>query len=591
MTSRARILVSATLALIAFVITFLTLYTLAVAHWHGPFRDMWEIYPFLIKIIDETWSLKDLWESYGYSHRLFFPKLLFIADHQFFDATNHLLIAVSIVCQILICGLFSILLWRDNSISAPEKYALISILVCLQFSATLLFNFMHTFDVQWFLCCFFVVAAHYQMCHLSSNSLEMTDKSRSQHLALSGLLIAVACLNNFSGMAAWPIWLLLVFARLQHLKLKILFAILSVLFIALYAFGIRGTHMDLESISELFKFLAYVFVTFPLAYLANPLSDTDFTPVRYLALLVVIPALYILAKFWTEFLLGKSDRKQKPLAFFLAGIGLFGYGVAVITAIGRGYDPSHVHAMRYQNIVMLFWSAVILFAILESRYYLIRSRFLLLSPFILTFAGFLWCQTSNWGQNIWLGYQVNRAHLALMMGYAGDVPMIAPTVSRSMIYVPGYNLERERALYEQARMGIYHGELASVWLKGISIPTIPQRCTGRSWSLSPHQGTYSSYTRFLVSGDTAAFSQAALVNKAGKVLAIAIPDVADSLVNSLRVTLGFYNPVFKGFAIPGDQPYALVMLRASGDHVICTDLIEDGAKKEAFSTAPPLVEF
>jgi hypothetical protein len=569
-------LASAMLVLCAFVV-FSTLYTLGIAHWHGPFRDMWEIYPFLEKIITGTWTLRDLLESYGYSHRLFIPKLLFVADHQLFNATNHLLIIVSIICQILICILVSLLLWRDSSISLLEKYVLTSILICLQFSGTLLFNFMHTFDVQWFLCCFLVVAAFYQLSYLSSDAQMMTDTLGTWYLLTSGLLIAAACLSNFSGMAAWPIWLLLVFSRPKNLKLKISLAIMSILFIGFYASGIRSGNIPHDNIVGLLESFAYFFVTFPLLYLSNPLSDTDLFPFGYFSALLVIPALYILVKFWINFLINRSVQAKNRFAFLLACIALFGYGVAVITAIGRGYDPGHVHAMRYQNIVMLFWSAAILLAVLGSCRYAMRSKYLLRLPFIIVFFGLMWCQHLSWNQNIWLGYQVNRAHLALMMGYANDVPMIAPTVSRSMIYVPGYNLERERALYEKARTGIYQGELAGVWLNGIRTTTISQACQKLSWSLSPYEGAYSQYTRFTVSGATAGFSQAYLVDASGKILAIAIPETGDNLVNALRISLGLYNPAFKGFAATyTGRPYGLVMSGTS--NVACISLLEDGKK-------------
>ena len=567
---------TAMLLFAALVISSLTLYVIVSSHWHGPFRDMWEIYPFLKKIITDSWSLADLWESYGYSHRLFLPKLLFITDHEWFAATNHLLISVSIICQVLICALFAFLLWHESSVSSAEKYALIAIVVCLQFSGTLLFNFMHTFDVQWFLCCCFIVAAFYHVSNISYVSLAV-DRSTGHHLLLSGLLIIAACLCSFSAMAAWPIWLLLVCVGLKNLKLKVIFITTVVLFIVFYGLGARGTPVDVGSALDLFRLFYYWFVAFPFSYLSNPLIDTDFLPFGDWATVLVIPAVFVLIKFWWNLLWPGHPIVKNRLAFFLAAIATFAFGVAIITAIGRGYDPSHVRAMRYQNIVMLFWSAVILLAILESHNYTVSAKFLLRLPFVVVFVGMIWCQSLSLGQNIWLGYQVNRAHLALMMGYSHDVPMIAPTVSRAMIYVPGYNLEHERQIYEGVRKGIYSGELAKAWLLGISTDhptTDPEACQSLSWSLLPYEGAYSHYTSFVVSGTTAGMSAAYLVDEGGKVLAIAIPGGTSSLVDALRVSLGLANPPLKGFVAPSsgsrnDKAFILVLSRFAKASLSC----------------------
>ena len=245
----------------------------------------------------------------------------------------------------------------------------------------------------------------------------------------------------------------------------------------------------------------------------------------------------------------------------MACIGLFVYGVAVITAIGRGYDPSHVKAMRYQNIVLLFWSAIILLAILESNAMGIIKKYLLRATCVSVLSGFLWCQPLSWNQNVWLGYQVNRAHLALMMGFSKEVPMIAPTVSRSMIYVPGYNLERERVLYEKAREGIYQGEAGRLWLDGVSLASISNVCQDVTWALSPYEGAYTRYTSFSVSGNTSHFKIAALLDSGGKVLAMAIPEGANNFVDALRFTLGIKNPVMRGFAVSEVKPAALVLFQ------------------------------
>jgi len=534
---------------------------------------MWEIYPFLQKIIAGTWNSGDLWESYGYSHRLFIPRLLFIADHDYFSANNHFLIFVSIVCQILICAVFALLLWRENTLSLLEKYGLIAIVVSLQFSGTLLFNFMHTFDVQWFICCLFIVLAFYHLSVFPSS-----EKYFLYGFLNSGFFIILACLCNFSAMAAWPIWIALVVLKINNKNHKITLAFVAILFISLYVVGIRSAPVAQENIFEWLKYFSYIFVMFPFVYLSNPLSDIEFFPIGYMAAFLVIPALYFLIKFWWDFLVHDVIQRERRLGFFLACLGLFGYGVALITAIGRGYDPINVHAMRYQNIVLLFWSAVISLALLEARRLANTLKQLSRVPFVMVFAGFLWCQPLSWDQNIRLGYQVNRAHLALMMGFSDNVPMIAPTVSRPMIYVPGYNLERERALYEKARKGIYQGDLANVWLDGVFLANIQKDCQRISWTLSPYKGSFTSYTSFSVSGQTQDFKAAALVNQDGKVMAMAIPERANNIVSALLYSWGLRSAPMRGFAVSSGNPFALVMLGSDECRVAAFSKLESLVK-------------
>ncbi len=570
--------ISALLCVCALGITVLTLYVLVISHWHGPFRDMWEIYPFLQKIIAGTWTLNDLWESYGYAHRLFLPRLLFIADHQYFDANNHLLIAVSVTCQLLICGLFALLLWREDSISLAMKYGLIAIVVCLQFSATLLFNFMHTFDVQWFLCCFFIVFSFYILSRFSSDSYVPYEKSTAACLIVSGFLIAAACLNNFSAMAAWPIWFLFAFEKLKNLKFKIIVLSPILLFIAFYVYGIRSDAANHGIFINGFMLLPYILVIFPFVYLSNPLSDGDFISLGYGSAIVVIPAMFMLARFWWNYLLNRDANNRSQLHLFLACIGLFGYGVALITAMGRGYDFSHVHAMRYQNIVLLFWSAIILLAILQTRALGAKAKYLLRAPFVITLFGFLWCQPLSWNQNVWLGYQVNRAHLALMMGFSSNVPMIAPTVSRSMIYVAGYNLEHERALYEASHKGVYQGDLASLWLNRVSLAQIDRVCQDVSWTVSPYEGPYTRYISFGVTGDTRGFNQAVLVDAVGRVQAMAISEGSNNLLEALQSSWGLRPSPLRGFAITEAEPVALILMYGGGVSTACKLLLSDKVK-------------
>jgi hypothetical protein len=335
--------------------------------------------------------------------------------------------------------------------------------------------------------------------------------------------------------------------------------------------GVHSAVVDYSAIGGAGKMIAYLLVVFPSIYLVSPLADREFLPLGNVALVLIAPVFLVLGSLWWKFFFGKQ-RNDSSLKLFLACIGLFGVGVALVTAMGRGYDPANAHASRYQNIVLLFWSAMIPLLWLEAREQsnaVLRGVSRALCGIV--FVGFMCCQWTAWNQNMHLGSQVNRAHLALMLGFSHEVPMIAPTVSRSMIYVPGYNLERERRLYEQAQKGIFHGSLAEAWRDGVLLSQIPRRCGNVEWKTSLYQGPYARYLAFSVSGQTHDIDATLLTSEAGKVIAAAIPGDAESLGTSLAYFWGLKNPVLRGFVATDEPPYALVMF--SGGQPTCKQLV------------------
>lgn len=542
-----------TMAIGCLVIVLSTLYVLVVSHWHGPFRDMWEIYPFLEKIIQDSWSLDDLWESYGYAHRLFIPRLLFIADYQFADASNHLLIAISLLCQTGICIMFARILFAQDSLAVWQRWCLFLLVMSFQFSGTLLFNFMHTFDVQWFLCCFFVTAALYLL------TLQ-TSAQNAVMLAISGMLILLACLCNFSAMAIWPVWMFFVCIRPASAMYRWTLLALAVIFIAMYATGVRSASPDALGSVNILVAATYFLFQFPLLYLGNPVSNPDYLPFGgWVVVLVSIPLLLLVRFGWM--FTKKTKRNYSQGVLFLAALLLFCFGVAVMTGLGRGYDPGHVYASRYQNIVMLFWSAAIPFVFIETQSLVPVTRSVLRMSGILFISGLMACQWQSWNENLLLGRNVSRSHLALMMGYSDDVPMIFATVSRSMIYVPGYNLEKERLLHEQARKGIYAGKMAQDWLNGVQALEISSPCNGVEWKLIDRKTPYTNFVEFQVTGDLANYDYALLVSEGGRMVALAKPENEIGLLKSIERSLKFSPVSLRGYSrIMSAQNLSLVMV-------------------------------
>jgi hypothetical protein len=540
-----------------FAVTLTTFHVLLVSHWEGPFRDMWEIYPFLVKISQNSWEWSDLWESYGYAHRLVIPRLFFIADYQFSDANNHLLITLSLLCQLGIVGLFGRALFAQSSLSLWERWCLFLVIIIFQFSGTLLFNFMHTFDVQWFLCCFFVATALFLLA-LKTSGRDVI------FLVISGMFIALGCLSNFSAMAAWPVWMFFVFYRAISKWYRWALLSLSIAFIAVYATGIKSSTIDAVGAVNILAASTYIFLKFPLLYLGNPVSDPDYLPFgNWAAILVAIPLLLLLRFVWNLFKTPSTEWNGACL--FFASLMVFCFGVAVMTGLGRGYDPSHVYASRYQNVVMLYWSAAIPFLFMETNRMAITAKALWRVGGLLFLAGLIACQVKSWSENLLLGRNVSRSHLALMMGYSDNVPMIFATVSRSMIYVPGYNLEKERMLHQESRKGIYTGDMSRDWLEGIQLSGVSTACEGVEWSINERVTPYTNFVEFLVTGDVQSYDYALLIDETGSVVALAKHDKEIDLIKSFTRIVKDSGIVLRGYSkVRNYSGLSLVMVSAEG---------------------------
>ena len=81
--------------------TIFFLYSVFANYWPGPFVDYWIDIPNVEKFFNGQLAFHDLISAHANVHRLFIPRLLFVADYHFFSGSNALLVWVSIVCKII----------------------------------------------------------------------------------------------------------------------------------------------------------------------------------------------------------------------------------------------------------------------------------------------------------------------------------------------------------------------------------------------------------------------------------------------------------------------------------------------------------
>jgi hypothetical protein len=442
----------------ALVIVFVVaaIYTIAVSMWRGPWRDMWEVMPFLQKAWQGEAGWADYWEQYGYSHRPLLSRWLWVQDMQWVDGSNALLLSVSVLMQVVVfLSVFAVLRRDGRLVNGQRTIILFGVLFCL-FNVTQIFNFLHTFDVQWFLVTGFVVLAFERLL----------AGEQGRHLVngtIACCALMIAGLNNFSALIAWPVALLLMMA-LRYSRISIAtFLVTAVIYLGFYFYGLPSNSGDILSEVKNLSFVqlmsvAQFFAVFSLWYLGNPLSFqlAQEGPwqlpqvMSWIAPSLVAVLLCGVARAWWQ---GLFQRRQfSAVAWLGLALALFGFGVALVTAIGRGLFWDNVYALRYQNIVLLFWIGIVLWLASSERW---RYLGLLLGALLLLM---VFAMRANWYHEMMLktGNRTRDAHLALVVGLERELSAIKPTVSRAHL-VPDsqYTLAQEAAFLRSIRVGPY----------------------------------------------------------------------------------------------------------------------------------------
>jgi hypothetical protein len=222
-------------ALLVFLLCVASIYTLSVSLWRGPWRDMWEVMPFLEKALTGEAGWQDYWEQYGLSHRPLISKGLWVADLKWFAGSNHLLLAVSLFAQTIIFGVVYAFLRRDDSFVSWQRNTVLWCCVFCILSITQVFNFLHTFDVQWFL----VTSS----CMLSLACLLLPKNKTNVYLVSGWLLVFFASLNNFSGLVMWPVEVLLLVSLRYPSKSIAIFSLAIVAYLPLYFYQLAPAEL------------------------------------------------------------------------------------------------------------------------------------------------------------------------------------------------------------------------------------------------------------------------------------------------------------------------------------------------------------
>lgn len=538
------------------------LYTLSVSFWRGPWRDMWEALPFVEKAMTGQANLADYWEQYGYSHRPLLSRLCWVADFRWFAGSNHLLLAVSIIMQCLSFACVRAVLWRDPSFTAGQRRILLAgVLFCL-LNITQVFNFLHTFDVQWFLVTGFVMLSLERL-------LAGAAQQRTSLLVVAWCCVLVASLNNFSALVIWPVELLLLLALRYRWPQVAGFSVATVLYLMLYFHELPTGGDSLageiarQAPAQLLQSLFALFVVFPLWYLSNPLSfqlggDGPLQlPAAFHWLAPSLMALLLLGAgvCWLQGLSGR--RRFTPLAWLGLSLVLYGLGVGMVTAIGRALFWENVYALRYQNIVLLFWIGIVLWLAAGLRYRHVG----LLAGAVLLLTVFGW--HAGWYHDLILktGNRTRDAHLALVVGLEKELSAIQATVSRSHLgQGSDYTLTHEAAFLRAIHAGPYADPAWQVPPLATLLPA--GECEQRA-TVSLHGGNR--YARLGIRFDKPTDYRLIAWFDGGQLTGLLIASRADTLAERLWQSVHGFT-VYAGFArhLPVDSPDAVYARDGAG---------------------------
>ncbi len=326
------------------------------SHWSGPVGDFWRFVPMLRAYeqgdADFFWRL---FQPHG-GHRLFFPRLLYLAEYRLFRGTNVFLISCSVVIQAVTALLLIRRTWRDGgALPRPALWFLAGLTLLLLFSATQIENFARAWNVHWFLACSAMIWA--LLALVRTREALSGGGGTGAAVAWLGLCIASAAISSYSmvnGLLAWPILLLVAWALRLPWRFGLSLAVAAVLIAGPYPLDYRGPDHGTP-----LRVLGSVFAS-PLATghwvaacAGAPLSWIHPRAGTLLGAVGVVAA----AGFAIHFAFRRAS--ARPIDAVYVGIVLFCVGSMVMASLGRLQYTRSWAGHRYQAWTLLFWLGLV----------------------------------------------------------------------------------------------------------------------------------------------------------------------------------------------------------------------------------------
>lgn len=434
-------------ALVGLIFLASTLAFLRENHGPGPAVDFWHFMKLLQRRAGEGDWLPLLVREHG-GHRLLFPRLLYLAEYEWFRGRNVFLVGSSLLLQAGTAALLIAGVWRERSQRAwPLPVFCSGLIVALLFSGAQIENFMRAWNLHWFLV---FAAAAAAFAAESQATAARTAERRGAAIAwlaasLSAGLVATWTMAN--GLLVWPILLVLAWVLRLPGSWLLALALLAAAGAASFFVGYEP-HRNVEPERLLTQ------PGVQLLWLARALG-TPLASGGTAAGLCGGLALAAGAALGLDF---ARRRGRGPAAEpLLVGLMLFAAGTALLAATGRAADTWN--EPRYQTAVLVYWLCLLLWALLRAGAMGGAWRLGSLS------ACLLWLVTlgaAEHRQGLWEGQayaeRIRKANLAIVVGidhppsYEATLPFADRLRKRDRVqrFAPGLR-RREQGMFADGR--------------------------------------------------------------------------------------------------------------------------------------------
>jgi len=322
---------------------FIAAWTLADTvrlHHPLPYGDYWyflssHLFPFLSGQLDPL----ELWSQHN-DHRILFPRLVFLADAQWFNGDGVFCVVVSWLLLLLHTALMVCLVLRAvPDRGAPRVLVSATVAACLLHGSQGI-NLFWAFQVQ-FIMVYWAIA-------LSLHQLSRGEVGSARIVAA----IVFGCIATGSmanGVLVWPLLWSLAAQRRLPLRSILVLVIAGAAMLFAFFHGYKSNHSPIDGLAEPLRVLQYL-----CAYLGNPLWSLGGVPT------VVAGAATLLVAAWTVIRFLPRWFLLTPAEAVLLHVVLLVLGSGLLTAAGRLHLAfEDMLNSRYCTPALLLWSALL----------------------------------------------------------------------------------------------------------------------------------------------------------------------------------------------------------------------------------------
>jgi hypothetical protein len=371
-------------------------------------------------------------EPYGGIHRIFFPRLLFIADYRFFSGMNIFPMTVTIVMHLIAALLIIRNINRQQDSQPADRWVTAGIVLMCFFSAGQIYNLIYISDNQ--------VPMGNSLAILAGilffRDWQLRTSARPGHgnlwLECANITVVLAGLCHSSSLMIWPAMLVMMLVNRYPAKIILTQSGLFAVLLLIYVSGYDPLDQGKEPVPVLNAMLGPILglvmnlggiIKYIGLYLSSPLSRSFAHAGMLLSALSIV---YLLINTWRS---GRSPQVARPALFICLLLMWYILFVAGITAHGRQIYPNSAFTDRYQTLVMVYWAAC--FAMLFYDLKNLRPSLGLVSPLLLT-AATLFHYPTGATEMGWLSSRVRMAHTAAINNI-NDIRSVAGTLSHPLL--------------------------------------------------------------------------------------------------------------------------------------------------------------